>query len=630
MGDYAPPQKAGAQFKVCCPFHQERSPSCYIYPDQQTYHCFGCGAHGDIITLVREQEGLDFVDAVEFLARRANIEVVYEERGPSSQKRGPSRSEREALLALMKFTTEFYQRNLFYEDSAEEARSYLKGRGIDRDLCQRFGLGFAPGRGMLSQAARQQGFTPQQLIAANLAVDRDGRLGDRFYGRIMFPICDRFGQTLAYSGRVLPSVEQKAKADGRSVGKYINSSDTPLYSKSDVVWNLHQARSAARKERRLIIMEGPTDVMAAAKHGIEACVAVLGTALTPQHARQMANVVGNEGQVVLLFDGDSAGQNNAVKAVTTFLSCGLSCRVAVMEAGHDPAELLAAKGRPGLDGILARDRSDIDHMLRTLAPLPHGMQPHERIAVIDKILAALRPIADEDVRASYIDEVATWFKIEVSRLLRRLRDGGDNLETAKKQSQQQAQGPETTQEDVVLHILVKWPDLRPLAFDELQMEPHLLPEPWDRLISLLIADPDLLPSDLLNQDMVRGSQQLTSAVHRWLRDDMGRGQLSLESPADLLRDLVMFLRKRGIEADLSRLDAEREQAQREGDMAKRCGFFRNGEISRRNNGPWVRRQNPPCSGYFWPAAGRFVLTQSSFGCNISAILNISLCPKAFS
>ena len=325
-------------------------------------------------------------------------------------------------------------------------------------------------------------------------MDRDGRLGDRFYQRIMFPICDRFGQTLAFSGRILPSADQRAKAEGRSVGKYINSSDTPLYSKSDVVWNLHQARAAARKERRLIIMEGPTDVMAAAQAGIRACVAVLGTALTAQHAKQMANVVGTNGQVVLLFDGDSAGQNNAVKAVTTFLACGLSCRVAVMAEGHDPAELLAEKGRPGLDAILSQDRSDIDHMLRTLAPLPHAMEPRQRIEVVDKILAALRPISDEDIRASYIDEVATWFKIETGRLLRRLRDGSDGLDDRGPQVKTpQESGPPSTQEDVALHLLVKYPDLRPLAFDELGLEPHLLPQPWDRLLSLLIAEPDMLP-----------------------------------------------------------------------------------------------------------------------------------------
>lgn len=574
MGDYAPPQKAGAQFRVCCPFHQERSPSCYIYPDQQTYHCFGCGAHGDAITLVREQEGLEFVDAVEFLARRAGIQLVFEEKYAGSHKKGPSKSERENLLALMKFATEFYQKSLLYEASAEEARTYLKGRGINRELAQQFGLGYAPGRGLLAQAARQKGFTPPQLIATNLAMDRDGRLGDRFYQRIMFPICDRFGQTLAFSGRALPSVEQRAKAEGRSLGKYINSSDTPLYSKSDVVWNLHQARSAARKERRLVIMEGPTDVMAAAQHGIQACVAVLGTALTAQHARQMANVVGGNGQVVLLFDGDAAGQNNAVKAVTTFLACGLSCRVAVMEEGHDPAELLAEKGRSGLDMILSNDRSDIDHMLRTLAPLPHVMEPRQRIEVVDKILAALRPIADEDVRASYLDEVATWFKLEVGRLLRRLRDGGEGLDERPQQVDESAEcGPPSTQEDVALHLLVRYPDLRPLAFDDLGLEPHLLPQPWDKLLSILIAEPDMHPTDLLNQDAIRGNTSLSTAVHRWLRDEMGRGQLSLDNPSALLRDMAIYLKRKGFAVELDRVDAEREQAQREGDFALAMRLF---------------------------------------------------------
>lgn len=573
MADYAPPQKAGAQFKVCCPFHQERTPSCYIYPDQQTYHCFGCGAHGDVITLVREQEGLDFVDAVEYLARRAHIELVFEERGSSAP--SMDRSEREQLLAAMVFAQGFYARQLWLDQSAAPARNYLKGRGIDQELAQRFALGWAPGRGVLCTAARQAGVKPEHLLATNLAVDRDGRLSDRFYERIMFPIADRFGQPIAFSGRILPETEQRAKAEGRSLGKYINSSDTPLYHKSEVVWNLHRARSAARKGGRLLVMEGPTDVMAAAQHGLDACVAVLGTALTSIHARQLANAVGGDGQVVLLFDGDSAGQNNAVKAVSTFLSGGIPCRVAVMPEGHDPAELLAHHGRQGLDAVLLADRSDIDHLLRSLAPLPHTMQPRERIAAIDTILQALRPIADEDVRAAYLDEVAVWFKMEALRLQRRLRDGQEELDDARlPQAGREPDGPPLAQEDIVLHLLVRYPDLRAVAFDELEFEPHLLSQPWDQLLALLLAQPDMHPNDLLIQDLIRESPLISRAVHRWLRELHGRGKVSLDDPSALLRDHVYFLQRRGLDAQLAALDQQREAAERAGDLAQTMALFR--------------------------------------------------------
>ncbi|TVR45918.1 MAG: DNA primase [Planctomycetota bacterium] len=589
MGDYAPPQKAGSQFKVCCPFHQERTPSCYIYPDQQTYHCFGCGAHGDIITLVREQEGLDFVDAVEYLARRANIQLVFEERGPGET--GPNRSERENLLALMAFASDFYQRMLQREDSATEAREYLQQRRIGADLAKRFGLGWAPGRGSLCAAARQKGFTPEQLIACNLAIDREGTLRDRFYERVMFPIADRFGQPIAFSGRILPAAEAQAKAEGRSVGKYINSSDTPLYHKSEVVWNLHQARAAARKEGRVVIMEGPTDVMAASAVGLDACVAVLGTALTSQHARQLANTVGGTGKVVLLFDGDSAGQNNAVKAVSTFLSAGIPCRVAVMEAGHDPAELVANGGRTALDRVLRNERSDIDHLLRSLAPLPHTLEPRERVSAVDHILDALRGLRDIDVRRGYLEELGAWFRIEVPRLERRLRDSSEStLDGPGPSPAVAADGPGLAQEDVCLHLLVRYPELRPLAFDDWGLEPRHLPTPWDGLLAELLAQPHLPPAELINTEVVREDPPLSAAVHRWLRSEEGRGRVALDRPQELLADMVAFLIERGLDRELAELDQQREQAQRDGDVALAMDLFRQrSDIQRQQRG--LRERN---------------------------------------
>ncbi|TVR13474.1 MAG: DNA primase [Planctomycetota bacterium] len=574
MGDYAPPQRAGRLFKLCCPFHQERTPSCYIYPDQQTYHCFGCGAHGDVITLVREQEGLSFTDAVEFLARRAGIQVTYEQR---RQRSAQARSQREGLLALMTWSHQWLQRQLWHGEAAQEARDYLGARGIDRAIGERFGLGWAPGRGLLCQAARQEGFSPEQLISCNLAVDREGRLQDRFYGRVMFPIADRFGQTLAYSGRILPEAERRAKEAGRGVGKYINSSDTPLYHKSEVVWNLHQARSAARKVGRIVVMEGPTDVIAAAAAGIDYCVAVLGTALTPQHAKQLANVLGGDGHVTMLFDGDRAGQDNALKAVATCLQQGVPCRVAQMQAGLDPAELLASEGSAALQAILSNDRSDIDHLLRGHAPIPHGMDPRARLEALDRCLEVLRPIADEDLRREYVEVVSEWFTMDPQRLQRRLRDGSLAASAEDSQTERSAKGradgPALRQEDEVLHLLVRYPDLRPLAFDDLGLEPSTVSEPWRIVVDILLETPSMRPDDLLNCTAIRDHQQLNQAVHRWLRDDHGRGGVALDEPQQRLRENVSALLERLDEERISLLQASMQQASRDGDQQTAMALF---------------------------------------------------------
>ncbi len=262
MGEYAPLRKSGRMFACCCPFHQERSPSCYVYPDDQHYYCFGCGARGDAISLVKEKENLTFGEAVELLARRAGIQLVYEKGGG-----GMPRGERDVLLAAFQFATRFYERVLWEAPEAAPARDYLLSRKLTREVCERFRVGWAPGAGQLVSAARRQDIDPALLARLDLAVERDRGLSDRFYERVTFPICDRFGNPVAFSARLLPAAERAAKEAGRGVGKYVNNTDTPLYHKGSTVFNLHRARIAARDAGRLIVMEGPTDVMAADQAG---------------------------------------------------------------------------------------------------------------------------------------------------------------------------------------------------------------------------------------------------------------------------------------------------------------------------------------------------------------------------
>src|SRR4051812_37427231 len=186
MGEYTPLRKAGANFTGCCAFHQERTPSMYVYTDQQTYHCFGCAAHGDAISLIREKEHLEFADAVEFLARRAGITLTYQNSGRNQLARG----DRDDLMQVVEFAARFYERDLWESPDAAEARDYLAGRHLSQAACKRFRLGWSPGRGRLIEEARRQGLSLKALLATDLAVDRDGRAVDRFFERVMFPICD--------------------------------------------------------------------------------------------------------------------------------------------------------------------------------------------------------------------------------------------------------------------------------------------------------------------------------------------------------------------------------------------------------------------------------------------------------
>jgi DNA primase len=572
MSDYGPVRRAGRQFTMCCPFHQERTPSCYLYPEQQTYHCFGCGAHGDVITLVREKEGLDFSDAVELLARRGNVALVWQERGAPGLERG----KRDRLLQLNDFACSLYEERLWQDPAAAAARAYLARRHLGEEVCRRFRLGWAPGRGALVEAARKAGFEVPDLALLDMAVDRDGRFVDRFYERITFPICDRFGSVLAFSARLLPEAEKAAKEAGRGVGKYVNSTDTPLYHKSDVVFNLHRARSGCRDAGRLVVMEGPTDVMAAAQAGIEECVAVLGTALTVQHARSLGTTLGGKGELILLFDGDRAGVQNSLKAVRTCLAAAVPVRVAVVPNGLDPDELVQQRGREGLDAVLAGRVGEMAHLLRMVAPTPHILEPVARMAAVDQVCEILRPIPDADLRRACIDEAAGYFVLESARFERRLAElaGGAPMRPAAAASDSVSASapPLESLEETLLHLLVRHPEARPVAFDELGVEPSLLQPPWRALMDALLLRPDVVQDELLLEPSLQDAG-LREAIMRWHRTERGRDGQDLGNPLMLLREVAGRLLRRHAQDERQRLQRELVLAQRGGDQRRAAELF---------------------------------------------------------
>jgi putative DNA primase/helicase len=419
MGDYTTVKRAGAHHVACCPFHQERTPSLTIYDDGR-YHCFGCGADGDAIKLVQELERVDFIDAVETLARRAGI-VIERKAGT-----GPSKGQRQSLLAAVELATAFYA-GCLANDAGAAARTYLAQRGYTDATVASFRLGWAPGRGALVAHAHAAGIDPALLVTADLAVDRDGRRVDRFFDRIMWPICDRFGQPIAFSARILPEAERRAKEAGHSVGKYVNTRDTPLYRKGDGLYNLHRARSAARDAGQLLLVEAQTGVMAAHQCGMTATTAALGTALTAQQAKLLATAAG-DGRLVVVFDGDAAGRDRAAKAVAELLAIGAPSSVATLPDDHDPAELLVehadpAVGRTLFDDAIAKACDDVTYLLRTIAPDPAALRNHEVLAAADAIVAVLRRIPDPDLRDLHAQGAAKHLRLPASTLRRRM--GGD-------------------------------------------------------------------------------------------------------------------------------------------------------------------------------------------------------------
>jgi len=263
-----------------------------VNPVEKLFYCFGCGKGGDLIDYVEESEGLDFTEAVEWLADRANVEVEYEEASPRAE---AGRKRRDRLVSLLDAAAIFYERNLWEAAAAEPVRAYLRDRGLGDDICKRFRLGFSPGQGQLPAKARARGYTQQELVAAGL-VNRRGN--DYYARRLVFPLADGRGRVLGFGARRL--VE-----DDPIPAKYVNSPESELFHKAALVYGLHAARAAIAKEDRAVVVEGYTDVLALHQAGLEAVVASMGTALTPAQLKELARLTR---RLYLCFDADAAGE----------------------------------------------------------------------------------------------------------------------------------------------------------------------------------------------------------------------------------------------------------------------------------------------------------------------------------
>jgi DNA primase len=323
-------RKRGSRFEAQCPFHDDRSPSLSVDPVDKLYYCFGCQARGDAIRFVQETENLDFVGAVEWLADRYGVEIVYDETSPQAERR---RDEQRRLLALLEDAAGFYSRFLWESAEAEPARAYLAERGLTEATARDFRLGFSPTAwDRVCAAARAKGFAPAELERAGLS--GRGRRGpvDRFRGRLMFPLADARGRVRGFGARQMPGGEPP---------KYLNSPEGTLFRKSEVVYALDRARTTIAAHGRAIVVEGYTDVLALHQVGLTESVASMGTALTEQQVRELGRLCGT-GSLYLAFDADAAGQEAALRGMQLAQATGMQVRIVQLPEGRDPADVAVA------------------------------------------------------------------------------------------------------------------------------------------------------------------------------------------------------------------------------------------------------------------------------------------------
>ena len=331
-----PLKKTGREYSGRCPFHDDSSPSFSVNPDKQVYHCFGCGASGGLISFVMEFDRVDFISAVESLASQAGLEIPKTDDDPDARRR-------KVLYELMESADLLYRSALKSHPERNHAVDYLKNRGLTGQIAHRFGLGFAPSgwRFLMDQLGGDEPSQKRLLDAGLTTQNAQGREYDRFRQRVMFPIRDIRGRTIAFGGRVLDDAKPK----------YLNSPETPLFHKSDTLYGLYEARQANRVLERVLVVEGYMDVVALAQYGVSFAVATLGTALTGQHLDKLSR---QTAQVIVCFDGDAAGRTAAKRAMDTvlpFLDDAFSIRFLFLPEGHDPDSLVREEGT---DAFLAR------------------------------------------------------------------------------------------------------------------------------------------------------------------------------------------------------------------------------------------------------------------------------------
>jgi DNA primase len=323
---YVQLRKAGGTYKGLCPFHQERTPSFIVTPARGTFKCFGCGEGGDAISFVEKIENTDFVGAIETLAQRFGVELEYEESSPEADR---ERKRRERLLQLLERATVFYERLLWDSEHGAFAREYLASRGLGEEIARTFRLGYAPGGPTLTRGALQQGFTQEELLAAGLG---NRRGNDYFNRRLLFPLTDARGHVRGFQAR-------KLHDDDALQAKYVNSPESALFKKGDLLYGLDTARQQIAKQDRAVVVEGNTDVIALRQAQFEPVVASMGTALTEAQLRELNRLTK---RLFLCFDSDAAGQEATLRGMELAVKQGFDVQVVSLPKGTDPADDPAA------------------------------------------------------------------------------------------------------------------------------------------------------------------------------------------------------------------------------------------------------------------------------------------------
>ncbi len=393
IGEYFPLHKAGSNYKALCPFHQEKTPSFVVSPDKQLFHCFGCGESGNLYNFVMKIEGLDFPEALRRMAERVNINIS--DTGDRHYRR--NKQVKESILALNSRAAEFYHKVLF-SVAGKKALTYLQKRGLNKKIIKEFKLGYAPGGSFLTRHALDNGVSSEELLKSGLSdKGRSGTFRDKFAERVIFPIHDERGQVRGFGGRVMDSSRQP---------KYLNTAQTPVFEKKQIIYGLYQGKETIREKKRIILLEGYMDVISAHQHGIKEAVAALGTAITRDHIYKIKHWVDD---VVLSLDCDDSGFQAAEKGVDLLADSQISSRVCILPQGNDPEDIIRENPAEFSEYIKKSQDGMEWRIHRSIEKAGGKDTPEKKAAAVKDLVSVLKKIKNavkrEEVRKAIAEEL---------------------------------------------------------------------------------------------------------------------------------------------------------------------------------------------------------------------------------
>ncbi|MDP2647862.1 MAG: DNA primase [Candidatus Yanofskybacteria bacterium] len=567
ISGYIKTQKSGVNFKARCPFHNEKTPSFYISPERQIWHCFGCSKGGDVFGFVKEIEGVEFPEALRILAQKAGVQLdTFDPK---------IRNEKTRLLEICETASKFFEKQMWQSMPGKKALAYLKDRGLTEETIKEFRLGFAPDDWhALGTFLNNCGYAHRELVSAGLAIERDGRHYDRFRSRITFPISDINGQIIGFSGRIL-DLKNNGSVDAETA-KYINTPQTLIYDKSRVLYGLEKAKLNVKQADRCVLVEGNMDAVMSHQAGVRNAVATSGTALTQDHLRLLQRYTTN---LDFCFDTDQAGAMATRRGIGLALNQKFSINVIELDdpSCKDPADYVRKYGAKWGEAVTASKPVIQFYFDRSKAGYDHASAESKKL-LLSNVAPFVKRLASRVERAHWISQLAAFLRAKESDVDEDIRTIRDDLESYEYQPARIAAAEPARQNmpvDILSEALLSMVLKNPLLLkDQLAVVPNDILDPQIAPIISQIASlsaEKLVIDNILKTVQSDGSYKLEFAYlkSQELWQDFGDPELKNE-----FQNLTSLMKRRHINAQLAHLEYDIKSAEQEKDQARLAELVR--------------------------------------------------------